>query len=559
MKRLNRLKSLAVCAVLFASASPILTAQTTSVHFNVDLQQSVQPISRLIYGSNQTLDAATNLTFTRLGGNRWTAYNWVNNASNAGSDYLYQNDSYLGGGNTPGGAVSPTLANASARNAGALITIPMNGYVSADKNGGGDVRNSGANYLTTRFRQGAAAKGSAFTLAPDPNAPVVYQDEFVNWVQTNYAYGFTDPNRPISFSLDNEPDLWSSTHAEVHPAAATYAEMVSKTIAYATAIKAIAPNAKVYGPVNYGWNGFTSLQNATDANANGDFQSYYLHQMALAGQSAGKRLVDALDVHWYPEATGGGVRITGQDTTAAVVAARLQAPRSLWDTTYTETSWITQDSTHGPIKLIPTLQAKIAANYAGTKLSFSEYNYGGGNDISGGIAEADVLGIFGRSGIYSANEWPSASNEAFITAAMKMYRNFDGHSTAFGDTSVLAGNDDVADTSIYASTDSTSPNRLVLVAINKSDHAITASLSLTNGKTYKSMDVYTLTGGSAAPVFAGNLSIANPASFNYVMPAYSVSTLNVLVPEPGALSLLGLAAVATLRRRRMSALIPLPE
>src|SRR5262245_18143255 len=107
-----------------------------AVHFTVNTQQNVRPISRFISGVNQSLSGAyANLTFTRSGGNRWTAYNWENNASNDGSDYLFQNDAYLGGGNTPGGAIMPMLSNASARNAGALVTIPINGYVSADKNG----------------------------------------------------------------------------------------------------------------------------------------------------------------------------------------------------------------------------------------------------------------------------------------------------------------------------------------------------------------------------------------------------------------------------------------
>ena len=46
-----------------------------------------------------------------------------------------------------------------------------------------------------------------------------------------------------------------------------------------------------------------------------------------------KRLVHVLDVHWYPEARG-TKRITDKDTSPKTVAARLQAPRSLWDPTY---------------------------------------------------------------------------------------------------------------------------------------------------------------------------------------------------------------------------------
>src|SRR3954452_8198923 len=108
-----------------------------TVHFTIDPSQNVHAISRFIYGINQSFAGAfANNTLTRLGGNRWTAYNWENNASNAGKDFQYQNDAFLGGGNTPGGAVMPALASASTRNAGTILTVPINGYISADKNGG---------------------------------------------------------------------------------------------------------------------------------------------------------------------------------------------------------------------------------------------------------------------------------------------------------------------------------------------------------------------------------------------------------------------------------------
>ena len=54
-------------------------------------------ISPYIYGTNfysGNTGAPPLLTFDRDGGNRWTAYNWETNASNAGSDYLYENDDY---------------------------------------------------------------------------------------------------------------------------------------------------------------------------------------------------------------------------------------------------------------------------------------------------------------------------------------------------------------------------------------------------------------------------------------------------------------------------------
>ena len=105
-----------------------------------------------------------------------------------------------------------------------------------------------------------------------------------------------------------------------------------------------------------------------DSGTNGDFLTYYLNQTAAASQAAGQRLVDVLDLHWYPEATGAGIRITTQDagysgsTLAQLQAARVAAPRSLWDPTYVENSWITADSTNGQaIQLIPREQAKMTA------------------------------------------------------------------------------------------------------------------------------------------------------------------------------------------------------
>jgi hypothetical protein len=516
------------------STAPQLTEQLeqrqllTPIHFAIDPQQDVRPISRFIYGVNQSLDGNyANGTLTRLGGNRWTAWNWENNASNAGSDWYFQNDGYLGGGSTPGGAVIPALQNASSRNAGTVLTVPINGYVAADKNGGGDVRNSGSNYLQTRFKQEIPAKGSAFTLTPDPTDAYVYQDEFVNWVNTNFPYGQTDPNRPIFFSLDNEPDLWASTHAAIHPAATTYAELMSKTIAFADAIKDVAPGSQVFGPVNYGWNGYVNLQNAPDA-AGRDFHTWYLQQLAQAETTYGHRLVDALDVHWYPEATGGGIRITGSDTSDAVVAARLQAPRSLWDPTYTETSWITQWSTLGPIRLLPRLKDKIAQNYAGTKLAITEYNYGGGSHISGGIAQADVLGIFGREGVFAANEWALASNETFIQAGFRMFRNFDGANGSFGDMSIKATTDDIAGSSVYASLNSANANEMIVVALNKTSAPLPVVMQLGSVLPGATTSVYQLTSASASPQPAGTITIADPTNFAYTLPAYSVTTMRIV-------------------------------
>ena len=101
------------------------------------------------------------------------------------------------------------------------------------------------------------------------------------------------------------------------------------------------------------------------------------------------------------------------------------------------------------------------------KLGFSEWNYGGGGDVSGAIATADVFGIFGSYGVDMSMLWEVWPDESFTYAAYDAYRNFDGNGGQFGDTSIAATTTDVPDSSVYASLFDAAPSKVVIVAINK--------------------------------------------------------------------------------------------
>jgi hypothetical protein len=534
-RRAAVLTALAAGAVLPACVPPpnIVPGNpgTVDVLFEIDTSADVQGISPFIYGSNVARDLGSNrLTFLRQGGNRWTAYNWETNASNAGSDWCHQNDSLLSSSNTPGAAVRPGVEQARNNGAAALVTVPIVDHVAADKNGGsnppdcsGDVAKSGPNYLTTRFKGNVADKPGALSTTPNSGDGVVYQEEFVHWLES------TLPDANIMYSLDNEPDLWSGTHARIHPTNVGYAEIVERNTRYAKAIKSVAPDAKVFGPVSYGFYGFERLQDAPDHGGR-NFLDYYLQQMRAAETANGKRLVDALDLHWYPEAQGGGQRIVGGDNSAAVAAARVQAPRSLWDPTYTESSWITNDYGYGPIRLIPRTQDRIDAHYPGTGMAFTEWNYGGGNHISGAIAVADVLGVFGREGVVAANYWEMSDNESFAYAGFRAFRNYDGAGGSFGDRSVRATTSNVSTATVYASTTSTLPRRTVIIAINKSTSARTAGFKVASPTRFTTADVWRLT--SAGPNLTAQPDLAEVATnaFRTTLPPMSVT---VIVPTAG--------------------------
>jgi hypothetical protein len=534
--------SSATFAVVNAGAViPPSTPPASDVSFAIDSTQDVRAISRFIYGMNFFDPAQSrpkNLTMSRSGGNRNTAYNWETNDSNAGADYFNQNDDFMGGGNAPNGAIAPLILRARAANAAILVTLPTIGHVSADHNGGGDV-NQTPDYINVRFRKSVPRKNAPFTLTPDTTDDFVYQDEYVNFLDKTYPGAFAAADNPIFLSMDNEVDLWAFTHARlrgdaVNPVASQsgtkigYAEVVQLDRDYANAAKAVNPGAMVFGPVNYGWQGFVRLQDAPDAN-NRDFLDFFLQQMAAAEVADGHRVLDVLDIHWYPEAQGGGVRITDAGATPELAAARKQAPRSLWDPSYVETSWITACCSGGAIRLLPRIKDKIAANYPGTKLGITEYNYGGGAHISGGIAEADVLGIFGREGVFAATLWPSSGSDTFIHGGFEIFRNYDGANGSFGDTSIRATNTDVAAASVYASVDAGAPNRMVVVAINKNDAVRSAGISVSHTVQFRTARVYALTSANPVPQRQADIDITLTNAFQYTMPANSVTTL-VLMP-----------------------------
>src|SRR4029079_16901832 len=177
-----------------------------NITFTIRSDRGVHPISPLIYGTNDRQNFFGNgIRLLRAGGNRWTAFNWENGASNAGKDFKFQNDDNLSNSLVPGSAVLSYIQTAIANHAVPVVTVPIVSYVAYDKTGDGDVRVT-PNYLATRFKENMPTKGAPFTRTPDPDDPYVYQDEFVSWAKNAAAGG------EVAFSLDNEPDLWSSTH-----------------------------------------------------------------------------------------------------------------------------------------------------------------------------------------------------------------------------------------------------------------------------------------------------------------------------------------------------------
>jgi hypothetical protein len=527
------------------SATPAIAAANITVSINASI---TKPISPYIYGINfysGITGAPPLLTFDRAGGNRWTAYNWETNASNAGSDYFYNNDNYLSSSTVPAEAVRTFIAGDQSKGVASLVTFQLEGLVSADENGPVSVANPPD---LTRFQTVVDKKSTVsnvpFTITPPPTDANVYMDEFV-WALDQKFLGLgifgASPSHPTFISLDNEPELWKSTHLEVQGSTAVTSDnYIARTINLAKALKDQFPNVVIFGPVHYGFQGIYNWQGELSATPSGTnwFPDKYLQALKTASMTYGKPLVDVYDFHWYVEEyDSNGTRIldlTSATLSDAQVQLIVQSPRALWDPTFTDTGnsnpWIYQELGGTPINLLGRLETKINAENPGMKISITEYENGGWNHIAGTIAQADNLGIFGSQGLFAASFWPPNGTYSYALAGFRAYRGFDGANASFGDTSLEATSSNVENVVVYASTDSTTPGRTVFVAINRST---SAQVTAINGATLSgTAHLFQITAASAqgqnpvAPVAIGTMA-ASGSSMTLTLPALSVTTIDV--------------------------------
>jgi hypothetical protein len=355
------------------------------------------------------------------------------------------------------------------------------------------------------------------------------------WVQHLVGKWGTAANGGVRYYImDNEPGIWYSTHRDVHPDGATMDEVRDRILDYAAAVKAVDPTALVVGPEEWGWGGYILSGFDTqygelhgwginpDRTAHGgwDFLPWLLDQLRQRAAASGQRLLDVFSVHYYPQ----GGEFWG-DTSTAMQLLRNRSTRSLWDPGYTDESWIAD-----VVRLVPRLREWVATHYPGTKTAVTEYNWGAENHINGATAQADIFGIFGREGLDMATRWttPAASTPTY--KAMKMYRNYDGARSSFGDTSVRisGGNPDVL--ASFAAVRS-SDNALTVMVISKALSGNTpVGLTLANFSSASAAQVWQLDASNTIRRL-GDASVAG-GRLSLTVPSQSI-TLLVIAPGNG--------------------------
>jgi hypothetical protein len=528
--RLDRGHAKALLLVMSAAACSGQAAMAQSggaPTLTVDAAASHHPISPNIYGiANYGLDATfakeIQVPNIRWGGDGTTRYNWMVDSSNSGFDW------YFMGGNgetTPVPGAGPDLMVNTYKPANALITIPIIPYVNklAAWNCSFPVSVYGAQQSTNPYvhPNGDNCGNSIATNGTQLIDNNIYANHIdnttglqVQWVQHLVSTFGTAANGGVKYyQLDNEPYGWSNTHRDVMPNGATYPTITQLGEKYAAAVKQGDSTAMVLGPSDFtlgGWIGNTSQQGGLFAG------QYYLQQMAAYDKANGQRILDYFDEHYYFD--------------TSTPAAQLASTRTLWDSTYNGGTWVEQYDFNGPMQLIPRFRGWISTYYPGTLLSLSEYSIDSGQkSIVDAIAEMDVLGIFGQQPLDFANMWSAPAPTDPIAYSFRMFRNYDGNGSQFGDTSISATSTDQGQLSVYAAQRS-SDNALTILAINKTTGALTSTIALANLNLPSTAQVYTYSQASLTSIVHAPDAAISSGSISYTFPSYS-AVLFVVQPS----------------------------
>ncbi len=540
---------------------------SAQVTITVDAAQNRHAIDPRIYGvsfSNSAAMTDLSLPLNRWGGNTTTRYNWAISTANHARDWYFEvipDDE--GQVVTPGQSADEFIQPTFAAGAQAIITIPAIGYLP-------NTRGRGCSFSMALY---AGQMGCCVQTAPDDAdcgngfdgtwspikglvhpldvASLYTSSQQAGWIQHNIAaFGPASTTGVKYYAIDNEPDLWDSTHFDVHPNPTSYDEIWGNTQDYGAMIKANDSSALTMGPEVSGWawyfdSAYGWANGHIDYTNHGSvyFVPWLLQQAHTYEQQNGTRIIDLLSLHWYPQ----GSKATGaqeydpthpsQEVTTTTKLLRNQSTRSLWDPSYVDQSWI-QDLGYESNEphLIPLMRQWVNTYYPGTQIGITEYDWGDGNngagvgaqvDPNGATAQADVLGIFGREGLDFANRWMSPPAGTNVYNAFKIYRNYDGGHSKFGDINVSASSATSADTvSTFAALRS-SDHALTIMVINK-DLANTYSVTVNLANYNRSGNVQVWQLGATNTITNVATVTATPIVFNA-----PPETVNLLV-VPGS-------------------------
>jgi hypothetical protein len=299
-----------------------LKTAIAQVTISVDPTKEIKAISPSLYGRNNSIPKesfASPLSAAELlrlqesgvrflregGGNNSTKYNWKKRLSSHPDWYnnVYIND---------WDAAVKTMRDKLPSNVNGMWSLQLIGKAAANTtNNFNDFSYNQSNWwtgTTQNLAGGGAVNTAGGDKATTNGNPNLYLQNWSadstvgilkHWLNTLKI----DKQRITYWNMDNEPEIWNGTHDDIissNLAADTY---MQSYFAVAKKARTTFPSIKLVGPVTANeWQWFNWM-NKTTTDANGKYYcwlEYFIKRCAEEQKTSGVRLLDVLDIHFYP-------------------------------------------------------------------------------------------------------------------------------------------------------------------------------------------------------------------------------------------------------------------
>lgn len=338
-----------------------------------------------------------------------------------------------------------------------------------------------------------------------------------------------DMRRFEYWSMDNEMEIWNGTHSDL-PLQVTQQFLVERYLDVAGKAKAVWADVKLTGPVAANeWQWCNVDSRAKSDGEPSCWLEYFIKKVAEAQKASGVRLLDVLDIHWYP--------------TEKTYEERINWHRVFFDTSYVYAG------ANGIRTVNGNWDASIDKEYIFKRLNdWMDRYFGKGHGIGLGLTETSIvtddamltaliyasfLGTFMDHGVELFTPWSWGDGMDEVAHLFIRY----GHEYR---VESVSDNDSLV--SAYASV-TRNNDSLAVILVNRAEHdAQTVNLSVKNFDALKGVTRLTLS-NLQGETFVSHLenaldkdsTEAENGKVSVVLPAKSITALLFANQNPSAL------------------------
>ena len=348
-----------------------------------------------------------------------------------------------------------------------MWAIPLMGYVAKDSAFNFDCYAydtcKGSNNELNKCANGDASK----YLEPwSPDSAVGILNHWLKDLKLN-------PKNILYWNLDNEPELWAEKHDDIVKKEYSAEDYIQSYVATAKRARTIFPEIKLVGPAfsnEWGWYNWNKQKVKAKDGKSYTWIEYFIKRVAEEQKASGLKLLDVLDIHFYPETTDPNLT--------------LQVHRIWYDT-----SWVYPKG-NGIKRLGPAdwNQSQEAKEFIFARCNNWLKQYmGENNGVTMGASEygqiskddpnvvacwyASHLGTFADNGVELFTPWD------WYTGMWEVLHLFSKHAGSVSVASTSTSNDVV---SAYSSLSSKGDSLVVIIVNKDQNNSQSISLALTN-------------------------------------------------------------------------------